>query len=160
MAFDYAMAGGSDYTPRAKPGICAQAKELKDKSGNYLKTVCMVSPSYTYASSESQCLANGMTLFTIESAAEQTALLEYSESFFASYANPVLWINGRKDASGKWTSTNPTKPLFSGMRWTSGTATPTEPGNCLMVGANAPNAPFYVQPKNCEDGHWFYCEYA
>jgi hypothetical protein len=153
------MAGGSDYKPRAKPGLCSQAVELKDKSGNYLKTVCMVASGVSYASAEAQCLANNMILFVIEDAAQQTALLEYSESYFASYANPVLWINGRKDASGKWTSTHPILPLFSGMKWTSGTKTPTEPGDCLMVGANAPNAPFYVQPKNCDAGHWFYCEY-
>jgi hypothetical protein len=151
------MAGGSDYNPRPKPGVCSEVKELKDKTGSYLKTVCMVATGTPYLTAEAQCLKNNMTLFKIENAAEQTAILAYSESYFASYGGPALWVNGKKDANGKWTSTPPTEALFSGMKWFEGS--PKQPGNCLMVVAKGPNQPFYVQPQNCDVGHWYYCEY-
>jgi Lectin C-type domain len=151
------IAGGGDYKPRAKPGICSQAEELKDKSGAYLKTACMVSTSATYANALANCKANGMNLFVIESAAEQTALLDYSGTYFAAYNGPVLWVNGQKDASGKWSTSNPTQALFSGIKWRSGT--PTEPGNCLIVNAKEPKTPFSVQPYSCDGAFWYYCEY-
>jgi hypothetical protein len=120
----------------------------------------MVLSGASYAFAESQCSANNMKLFVIENAAVQTAFLEYNEVFFAAEVGPIFWINGRKDGSGVWTSTNPTQPIFSGMKYTSGTATPTEAGNCLTVGASATNSTYYVRPGNCVVFHWFYCEYV
>jgi hypothetical protein len=142
---------------KPRPSICAEIGELKDKSGSYLKTLCMVSSGVSYDVANTQCLAAGMKLFVVNSAAVQEALLQYSENYFASYGGPSLWINGKKDAANMWSSYNPTQALFSGMKWYGGA--PAQTGNCLVVAARAPNVPFYVEPYNCEGGHWFYCEY-
>jgi hypothetical protein len=148
-------AGGSSFAPRAKPDICLEAKALKDKSGSYIKTLCMISSFSTYDDAVNTCSANNMTLFTIESEAQQTELLEYSETYFAAYVDPSLWINGKKDTNGIFKSVSPGKSLFTGLKWYGGS--PIGTGDCLMVKKTI--QPFYVQPENCEAVRWFYCEY-
>lgn len=137
--------------------MCDEAKALTDANGAYLKTFCLINAGYTYASAEQLCLANNMRLFTIENAAEQTALLTYSETKFGYAAGPNLFVNGQKDENGVWTSSNPTAPLFSGMKWYGGA--PGNTGNCLTVGAKGTYQPFYVLAANCAVNHSVYCEY-
>jgi hypothetical protein len=133
--------------------------ELKDISGVFLKKICIFAPTQPFLQPEFQCRANGMELFVINSAAVQTALFKFSQSYFGAYDNPGLIINGEKDANGVWSSTHPSETLFSGLKWSSDVSTTL--GNCLKVQANAKYSPFYVASQKCEDylGVWYYCQY-
>jgi hypothetical protein len=128
--------------------VCREKLQIKDTSGAYLKTACMVAGN--------DCQANGMNFFVIESEAEQTQLLDYSATYFPG-GDASLWINGQKDANGVWSTSNPTLPLFSGIKWK--TNPPTEPGNCLIVRNTASETEFYIHPVECGLLYWSYCEY-
>lgn len=78
------------------PRACTSITNLRNPSGVYLKTACLVPIGRTYDSTRSYCIDNQMELFTIDSNEVQTAIIALANS---QYGSGWLWIEG-KNATG------------------------------------------------------------
>jgi hypothetical protein len=74
------------------PTVCSSIKNLKNPSGVYLKTACLVPVIRTYDNFLIFCNTNQMELFIVDSEETQTAISALGDS---QYGSGWLWINGK-----------------------------------------------------------------
>lgn len=84
----------NDFLP--VPKACTSITNLRNPSGVYLKTACLVPTGRTYDSTRLYCTDNQMELFTIDSNEVQKAIIALANS---QYGSGWLWFEG-KNATG------------------------------------------------------------
>jgi hypothetical protein len=74
------------------PTSCNSIKNMRNPSGEYLKTACAVLVSQSYESAQAYCTTNQMELFTIDSVETQAAISALTDSQASSGS---VWVNGK-----------------------------------------------------------------
>lgn len=74
------------------PEICFSIKNLRNPSGTYLKTACLVPVVRNYDSILTTCLVNNMELLTVDSPEVEAAITTYTGTL---YPSGWLWIAGK-----------------------------------------------------------------
>jgi hypothetical protein len=78
------------------PAICNVERDLKDSSGNYLKSVCTVYQDQTYDDAVKMCADNGMKIYNAASAASANAVIGYSD---IQWPFGTFWIDGKSGSN-------------------------------------------------------------
>jgi hypothetical protein len=78
------------------PGSCKDLWNLKNPSGVYLKTLCLVRSLANQDTSRSRCAESNMELFTIDSAEVGVAVMSIFNTLFGS---GFSWIEGKNGTS-------------------------------------------------------------
>jgi hypothetical protein len=71
-------------------------KVLRDASGNYLKTVCLVLGPAKYDAAVAFCAANGMKIANIDSPAVDVAIRAHGDQV---YPTRYIWVEGKTSAT-------------------------------------------------------------
>lgn len=87
--------------------------------GTYIKSVCFLgNPGYSQAGAYKSCEGYGMKLFVIDSTDAQKELFKYSSILFGNGNWVIIWVDGVKEADGKWYYYSYGKtPAWSGLAW-------------------------------------------
>lgn len=137
--------------------ICWRQDAIRDESGNYLKTSCIVAQIETYWRAEQMCSQNGMKLFVVNNSTVESALFHLATDVFD--PNGFVWINGRRENS-EWIAYDPRRvPVHPEIDWvqTETIDGPTN-GNCLRF--TQQHGPYRAMGDDCDLGSsWFICEY-
>lgn len=100
------------------PTICKNVWDLKDKSGNYIKTVCTVYTKNTQSSARTACTGAKMQLYKFNYAQDEAVLLAYADS---QWPKQQLWVEGGNTTSCRVVS-NLNQPNFVTMQIPCGTS--------------------------------------
>jgi hypothetical protein len=74
------------------PSVCDVSRDLKDSSGNYIKSVCTMYQDKTYDAAVTTCTANGMKIFNADSVDTENAMVSFSNVQWP-YGN--FWVEGK-----------------------------------------------------------------
>lgn len=135
-------------------GICDESQDLHS-DGTYLKTLCTVSKDLTYEQARAICTDAGMHLFVINNSEVQNALQDASGIRFLDREYARLWVNGKKDPEGNWTTLYH-KPVFQQLNWLDGDSST---GECLTILRRNHRNKMSFQGWVCSGIAWGYCEY-
>jgi hypothetical protein len=72
---------------------CKRVFKLNDEAGNYLKTACQMYEWHNYDGAVANCIAKGMSIFSIENLDVEIALNKLSKEY---YPAGRWWINGER----------------------------------------------------------------
>lgn len=139
--------------PQLSTDICSHESSLIDQGGNYLKTACFVDQMQTQYDAQQTCLDNGMTLFVINNATVQSALIRSTSE---GSPGASTWINGKKDSQNEeWFAYEPKKvSLSSDIDWVEDGETF---GDCLQL--TAQSGDIKATAADCQEPSWFVCEH-
>lgn len=140
--------------PQLSTDICWQENSLKDESGGYLKSSCIVNLLQTHYDAQQTCLDNGMTLFVINNSTVQSALIKANSKTLKIAPGGFTWINGKKDfESSEWFAFDPKKvPVSDELEWIDNNE---KFGDCLRYSERSGG----FVAANCQKSSWFMCEY-
>jgi sulfur transfer protein SufE len=149
--------------PRDPPelSICDAVSHLFNPvTGSYMKSSCIVRGLLTYEQGEQTCQASNMNLFIIDDSFVQSTFFTATTNVVGEwYANGFLWINGRREATGEWMTSDPAQaPLYSGVDWVE-----TEEidgrtsGDCLQY--SSIHTPYRAMGSACDALMYPICEF-
>lgn len=128
----------------------ARRADITSKNGAYTKSVCEIVEKISYNEADKICQSKQMDLFVIDSTDVQSALIKFASQS----SNDSIWINGRRDDYGVWSSFNPYRiPIFKGLAWTKEKST----GMCLSIILD--NKSILASANSCGEAFKLFCEY-
>lgn len=144
--------------PQLNTEICWRQDAIRDESGNYLKTTCIVAQIESYWRAEQMCSHYGMKLFVVNNSTVESALFNLATEVFD--PNGFVWINGRRE-NNEWIAYEPRRvPVYPEIDWlqTESINGPIN-GDCLRF--TQQHGPDYrAMGDNCYDiASWFICEF-
>ena len=74
--------------------FCEDIKNLHDKNGTYIKTICSVYDYRSFANAQTFCGTNQMRLAKADTPAAQAAIIAYGRETFYWYFAGYIWIDG------------------------------------------------------------------
>ncbi|KAG5666695.1 hypothetical protein PVAND_014710 [Polypedilum vanderplanki] len=132
---------------------CSYAFDLFDNVGNYLSSVCWVAQARNNANATAYCKSLGMTLFTIKSFEELSALISQTQSRFdVNQINTVL-ISGKNGPN--WIDSNDNLTALANASFPIDFS---RGGNCLILGRIMSTKEFSVATVPCYYESSFYCK--
>lgn len=139
--------------PPSEP-ICDEQMDFFDSNFTYMKTACSISLGFSYSDADAYCKANGMKLYSMNTADEYTELFKWLSTQFDHGSSSFLWID-IKFINGQWTTSNG-EPFYGPM------APPLDfdKENCVSFFFSYPS--FHFVGKSCTPLSHFphtYCEF-
>lgn len=78
------------------PTVCNVIRDLKDSTGNYLKTLCSVYKDQTYDEAVKTCAASGMKMYNADQTEAENALLTFSD---LQWPLGTFWVEGKSGSN-------------------------------------------------------------
>lgn len=145
-------------------GHCVHTKNIFDRNGKYLKSLCDVHEDINYKKAEKFCTDHGMDLLVVENEEVYKGMSEFLVEFYGDVPEPWnhvagLWVNGERSESDnncEWfVSKNGTK--YSRPSGLPAAEEKNYPGNCFAL---KKRKEYEGRNYDCKKTYWFICEYA
>ncbi|CRL02466.1 CLUMA_CG015587, isoform A [Clunio marinus] len=102
-------------TPTDPPILssCHRTSHLfNEESGDHMKSYCILNVNRNYHQTEQACNDINMNLFVIDDSALQSSFFITLTSDLIAHPRGFVWINGQRNQSGVWLSSNPQSALL------------------------------------------------
>jgi hypothetical protein len=86
--------------PITPPAVCNETRVIYNSTGDYQKTICLITQNLNYTDARLNCNDNGMQLYDIVDVTgsdSKTSLLDYANKKWAQKSGNVLHVKGRRD---------------------------------------------------------------